>query len=110
MPCSHVHLGLEERRRIHRLREAKVPVAEIAAAPDRRRSTIHSEIARNGWHDVEVPQAEGCWLPTAARRLHHEPSWWSHEPAGCDGGARAAPRWGIGSPTPRLSRDARRPS
>ena len=65
MPCSYVHLGLEERRRIFRLREAKVPVAEIAAALGRHRSTIHREIARNWWHDAEVPQAEGYWPLTA---------------------------------------------
>ena len=65
MPSSYVHLGLEERRRIHHLREAKVPVAEIAAVLGRHRSTIHREIARNWWHDVEVPQAEGYWPLTA---------------------------------------------
>ena len=65
MPSSYVHLGLEERRRIHHLREAKVPVAEIAADLGRHRSTIHREIARNWWHDVEVPQAEGYWPLTA---------------------------------------------
>ena len=61
MPSSYVHLGLEERRRIHHLREAKVSVAEIAGTPGRLRSTIHREIRRNWWHDVEVPQAEGYW-------------------------------------------------
>ena len=65
MPCSYVHLGLEERRRIHGLREAKVPVAEIAAALGRHRSAIHREIRRNWWHDAEVPQAEGYWPLTA---------------------------------------------
>lgn len=65
MPCSYVHLGLEERRRLHRLREAKVPVAEIAAALGRHRSTIHRELRRNWWHDAEVPQAEGYWPLTA---------------------------------------------
>ena len=65
MPCSYVHLGLEERWRIHRLREAKVSVAEIAASLGRHRSTIHREIRRNWWHDAEVPQAEGYWPLTA---------------------------------------------
>lgn len=65
MPSSYVHLSLEERRRIFRLREAKVPVAEIAATLGRHRSTIHREIARNWWHDAQVPQAEGCWPLTA---------------------------------------------
>ena len=65
MPRSFVHLGLEERRRIHRLCEAKVPVARIATALGRHRSTIHREIARNWWRDAEVPQAEGYWPLTA---------------------------------------------
>ena len=65
MPCSYVHLDLEERHRLFRLREAKVPVAEIAAALGRHRSTIHREIARNWWHDAEVPQAAGYWPLTA---------------------------------------------
>ena len=65
MPSSYVYLGLEERRRISRLREAKVPVAEIAAVLGRHRSTIYREIARNWWRDAEVPQAEGYWPLTA---------------------------------------------
>ena len=65
MPSSSVHLDLEERRRLHRRREAKVPVARIAAALGRHRSTIHREIGRNGWHDAEGPQAEGYGPPTA---------------------------------------------
>ena len=65
MPSLYVHLGLEERRRIFRLREAKVPAARIATARGRRRSTIHREIARNCWGDAEVPQAEGHRPPTA---------------------------------------------
>ena len=42
-----------------------MPVAEIAAALGRHRSTIHREIRRNWWHDAEVPQAEGHWPLTA---------------------------------------------
>lgn len=65
MPCSYVHLGLEERRRLFRLREAKTPVAQIAAALGRHRFAIYREIARNWWHDAEVPKAEGYWPMTA---------------------------------------------
>ena len=74
MPSLYVHLGLEERRRIYRLREAKMPIAEIAAALGRHRSTVHREIARNWWHDAQMPQAEGYWPLTAqdlaVRRRH----------------------------------------
>ena len=65
MPCSYVHLSLEERRRIFRLCEAKVLVAGIAVAFGRHRSTIHRETRRNWWHDAEVSQAEGYWPLTA---------------------------------------------
>ena len=65
MPSSYVHLSLDERRRLFRMREAKVSVTEIAAVLGRHRSTIHREIRRNGWHDAEVPQAEGYWPLTA---------------------------------------------
>ena len=102
MPSSYVHLDIEERRRICRLREAKVPAARIAAALGRHRSTIHREIRRNWWHDAEVPQAEGCWPLTAqdlaARRRR----------AGCLGSSgtpRCAARWSIAcAPAGRPSR------
>ena len=68
MPCPFVHLSLEERRRLMRLREAKVRVDEIARQLVRHRSTIYREIKRNWWHDAEVPQAEGYW-PTSAQML-----------------------------------------
>ena len=74
MPSLYVHLSLDERRRLFRLREAKMPIAEIAAALGRHRSTVHREIARNWWHDAQMPQAEGYWPLTAqdlaVRRRH----------------------------------------
>ena len=92
MPSSYVHLSPDERRRLIRMREAKVSVAEIAAVLGRHRSTIHREIARNWWHDAEVPQAEGYWPLTAqdlaARRRR----------TGCPGSSgtpRCATRWSI---------------
>ena len=65
MPSSYVHLSLDERRRLFRMREAKVSVARISAALGRHRSTIHREVARNWWRDAEVPRAEGYWPLTA---------------------------------------------
>lgn len=65
MPCSYVHLDLEERRRLFRLHEARTPVGEIAAALGRHRSTIYRELRRNRWRDADVPEAEGYWPVTA---------------------------------------------
>ncbi len=68
MPCSFVHLSLEERRQLARLHESKLSVDEIARVLGRHRSTIYRELRRNWWHDVEVPQAEGYW-PVTAQQL-----------------------------------------
>lgn len=65
MSSTHVHLGLDERRRLLRMREAKVPATRIATALGCLRSTIHREIVRNRWRDAEVPRAEGHWPLTA---------------------------------------------
>ncbi len=40
------HLGLDERRSLFRLREARVPVAEIAPQLSRHSSTIYRELAQ----------------------------------------------------------------
>lgn len=45
------HISFAERRRIHDMRDAQVPVAAIAEALGRHRSTIHREIRRNFYHD-----------------------------------------------------------
>ena len=47
-PCR--QLDLDERRRIYRLVDARVPVATIAAGLGRHRSTVYREIRRNRVH------------------------------------------------------------
>ena len=64
----HSHLNLDERRRLARLRESRMPVASIATALGRHRSTIYRELKRNWRRDAEVPQADGYW-PVSAQAL-----------------------------------------
>ncbi len=68
MPCPFVHLSLEERRQLARLREQKIAIDEIARRPGRHRSTVYHELKRNCWYDAEVLQAEGYW-PVTAQQL-----------------------------------------
>lgn len=68
MPCPFIHLSLEERRQLARLRESKLSVSGMARALGRHRSTIYRELTRNWWHDAEVPQAAGYW-PVTAQQL-----------------------------------------
>lgn len=70
MPVPFAYLSLEDRRRLMRLREAKVRVDEIARQLGRHRSTIYRELKGNWWPDAEVLQAEGYW-PVSAQSLAH---------------------------------------
>jgi len=47
MGTHYSHLSLTERHQIARLRDAKVPVAEIARRLDRHVATVHRELRRN---------------------------------------------------------------
>ncbi len=53
------HLSLEERRKIAKWRNAKMPVPEIADRLGRAPSTIYRELKRNLHRDDEIPQLNG---------------------------------------------------
>lgn len=70
------HLSLEERRKIDKWREAKMPVPEIADRLGRAPSTIYRELKRNYYEDKELPELNGYYCMTAqakyeARRAIH---------------------------------------
>lgn len=53
------HLNLDERRRLAKWLEAKMPVKEIADTLGRSPSTIYREIKRNYFRDDELPELNG---------------------------------------------------
>ena len=53
------HLNLEERRKLAKWLEAKIPVKEIADNLQRAPSTIYREIRRNYYRDDRLPQLNG---------------------------------------------------
>ncbi|MGB0662105.1 MAG: IS30 family transposase [Mangrovicoccus sp.] len=55
------HLSLDERRRIAKWREAKIPVPEIADRLGRAPSTIYRELKRNHYDDKELPELNGYY-------------------------------------------------
>ena len=53
MESTYRHFTLEERRTLFRLRNAKLPIKEIASQLSRHRATIYREIARNEFREVK---------------------------------------------------------
>lgn len=60
MGICYPHLSLEERRKIAKWREAKMPVPEITDRLGRAASTIYRELKRNAYQDSELPNLNGC--------------------------------------------------
>jgi IS30 family transposase len=56
---AHVEPGIDERRRIERMTDARVPVTEVARKLGRQRSTICREVKRNRFADDETPCLDG---------------------------------------------------
>lgn len=65
MPRSYAHLSLEDRRKIARWHDAKMPVLEIAARLGRHRATIHRELKRNRFVDAELQDLSGYYALNA---------------------------------------------
>ena len=59
MSRCYPHLNLEERRKLAKWLEAKIPVKEIADNLARAPSTIYREISRNYYRDQEIPELNG---------------------------------------------------
>ncbi len=65
MSRCYSQLTLADRRRLHQLIVAKVPVNEMARLLGRHRSTIYREVKRNTFHDHELPDYDGYYCNLA---------------------------------------------
>lgn len=61
MSRCYSQLTLPDRRRLHHLMAAKVPINEMARQLGRHRSTIYREITRNTFRDRELPDYNGYY-------------------------------------------------
>lgn len=59
MGRSYPHLNLDERRKLAKWLEAKIPAKEIADNLQRAPSTIYREIRRNTYSDTKLPHLNG---------------------------------------------------
>ncbi|OYU37831.1 MAG: IS30 family transposase [Pseudorhodobacter sp. PARRP1] len=59
MPRSYAYLSLEDRRKIDRWHDARMPVLEIAERLGRHRATIHRKLKRNRFVDAELQHLSG---------------------------------------------------
>jgi IS30 family transposase len=71
MSRCYIQITLADRRRLHQLVAAKVPVNEMARQLGRHRSTIYREIKRNTFHDRELPEYDG-YYSTVAQDISNE--------------------------------------
>ncbi len=67
MGICYAHLDLEERQKLARWREAKLPMKEIALRLGRAPSTLYREMRRNRFMDDEIPELSGYYGMTAQR-------------------------------------------
>lgn len=65
MGSHYCHLKLDERRKLAKWLEAKMPIAEIADRLGRNPSTIYRDIKRNRYTDTELPELNGYYALNA---------------------------------------------
>ncbi len=65
MSRCYTQITLADRRRLHHLVAAKVPINEMARQLGRHRSTIYREIKRNTFRDRELPDYDGYYSTVA---------------------------------------------
>jgi IS30 family transposase len=65
MSRCYTQITLADRRRLHHMVAAKVPVNEMARQLGRHRSTIYREIRRNTFRDRELPDYDGYYSTVA---------------------------------------------
>jgi IS30 family transposase len=79
---AHAELGINERRQIERMTNARTPVAEVARKLGRHRSTIDRELARNRFTDEENPYLDG-YYSSVAQTIASERRFRRRKPCGC---------------------------
>lgn len=65
MGRCYTHLSLEERRRLAKWREVKMPIPEIVDRLGRAPSTISRDVKRNHYDDKELPKLNGHYVLNA---------------------------------------------
>ena len=65
MGSHYCHLKLDERRKLAKWLEAKIPISEIADRLGRDPSTIYRDIKRNRYTDGELPELSGYYALNA---------------------------------------------
>lgn len=71
MSRCYTQITLADRRRLHQLVAARVPVNEMARQLGRHRSTIYREIKRNTFRDRELSEYDG-YYSTVAQDISNE--------------------------------------
>lgn len=65
MSRCYTQITLADRRRLHQLVAARMPIKEMARQFGRHRSTIYREIKRNTFHDRDLPGYDGYYSTVA---------------------------------------------